>query len=175
MVLEYYQVLRSIVRRQPERRRCLTRCRHCRIFFFTDPRNTGRKDMPRGKRQDLSCPFGCREARQKHRSNQRSVAYNQSEEGRRKKRDLNQRRPAAYRGQTPASAAQPKSPPAPAAQAPWPEPVVQQVQMVVGWIEGRPVARAEILQLVTHVLRQQGMGRRRRIDHTVAWLNEHPP
>jgi hypothetical protein len=46
---------------------------------------------------------------------------------------------------------------------------------VVSWIEQRLVRRAEILQMLTKVLRQQGMGRRRRIDHTVAWLNEHPP
>jgi hypothetical protein len=59
--------------------------------------------------------------------------------------------------------------------APWPEPIVEQVQMVVSWIEGRSLGRAEILQLLAHVLRQQGMARRRRIDHTVAWLNEHPP
>jgi hypothetical protein len=57
----------------------------------------------------------------------------------------------------------------------WPESIVEQVQMVVSWIERRALERAEILQLLTNVLRQQGMGRRRRIDHTVAWLHEHPP
>jgi len=175
LVLEYYQVLRSLLRRQPHRRRCLTRCRHCRIFFFTDPRNTGRKDMPRGKRQDLGCPFGCREAHRQQESTSRSRAYYQSPEGRQKKRDLNQRRPAACRSQTPVPPTNPQNPPIPPARAPWPEPMVAPVGMVVGWIEHRHLGRREILQLLAHVLRQQGIGRRRRIDHTVAWLKEHPP
>jgi hypothetical protein len=163
------------LRQQPHRRRCLTRCRHCRIFFLTDPRNTGRKDLPRGTRQDLGCPFGCREAHRKQQSSARSLAYYQSAEGRKKKRDLNQRRPAACRGQTPAPPTPPQNPPTQPARTLWPEPIVAHVGMVVGWIEGRHVGRAEIRQLLTHVLRQQGIGRRRRIDHTVAWLNEHPP
>jgi hypothetical protein len=29
--------------------------------------------------------------------------------------------------------------------------------------------------MLAKVLRPQGIGRRRRIDHTVTWLNEHPP
>jgi len=131
--------------------------------------------MPRGKRQDLGCPFGCREAYCKQQSMQRSVAYYQSKEGRDKKRDLNQRRPAAYRSPAPVLPAQPVKPPAQPVTATWPEPIVEHVQMVVSWIEHRAVDRAEILQLLANVLRQQGMGRRRRIDHTVAWLHEHPP
>jgi hypothetical protein len=131
--------------------------------------------MPRGKRQDLRCPFGCREGHRKAQSNGRSAAYYRSKEGRKKKRDLNQRRPAAYRSPAPAPAANTKEAPAPADSGPWPEPLVEHVQMVVRWIEQRLVRRAEILQMLTIVLRQQGMCRRRRIDHTVAWLNEHPP
>lgn len=163
------------MREQPHRRRCLTRCRHCRIFFFTDPRNTGRKDLPRRKRRDLGCPFGCREAHRKQQSTARSVAYYRSKNGRRKKQDLNQRRPAACRGATPAPPTVPPSSPPQPARAPWPEPVVAHVGMVVSWIEGRQVSRAEIRRLLAYVLRQPRMARRRRIDHTVAWLNEHPP
>lgn len=181
-MLEYYQILRSLLRRQPHRRRCLVRCGHCRIFFFTDPRNTGRKDMPRGKRQDLGCPFGCRQAHRKRQSHARSVAYYRTKEGRRKKRDLNQRRPAACRGQAPVPPSgcapppvQAENPPAQPVHATWPEPIVEHVQRVVSWIEHRAISRAEILQVLRNVLRQQGIGRRRRIDHTVAWLNEHPP
>lgn len=131
--------------------------------------------MARGKRQDLGCPFGCSKAHAGRQSSARSAAYYRTKEGRRKKRDLNQRRPAACRGQAPVLPTRPAQPPAQPAQAPWPEPIVAQVQMVVGWIEHRPISRTETLQLLTHVLRQPGMGRRRRIDHTVAWLNEHPP
>jgi hypothetical protein len=88
---------------------------------------------------------------------------------------LNQRRPAACRGQAPGPPRRPAQPPAQPAHAPWLEPIVEQVRMVVSWIEHRPVRRAEILQVLANVLRQPGMGRRRRIDHTVAWLHEHPP
>jgi len=180
--LEYYQVLRSILRRQPHRRRCLTRCRHCRIFFLTDPRNAGRKDERKVGRKDLGCPFGCRKAHRRQQSTRRSVAYYQTDDGKRRKRDLNQRRPAAYRSPAPAQEAQPEPqappPPAPrpmAVQAPWPEPLVQHVRVVVRLIEGRSVSRAETLQLLAQVLRQHRLARRRKIDHTVAWLNEHPP
>jgi hypothetical protein len=131
--------------------------------------------MPRGKRKDLGCPFGCSEAHRGQESTRRSAAYYRTKEGRKKKRDLNQRRPAACRSPAPAPAAIPKNAPDPAGSGPWPEPLVDHVRLVVSWIERRPVRRAEILQLMTKVLRQQGMGRRRRIDHTVAWLHEHPP
>ena len=131
--------------------------------------------MPRGKRKDLGCPLGCSEAHRKHQSTRRSVAYYQTQEGRKKKRDLNQRRPAACRSPAPAPKAPIQSAPAQAARTPWPEPVMEYVQRVVSWIEHRHVRRADILQVLANVLRQQGMGRRRRIDHAVAWLNEHPP
>lgn len=57
----------------------------------------------------------------------------------------------------------------------WPEPLVVHVQVVVSLIERRPVSRKEILEVVAKVLRQQGLGRRRKIDQAVAWLNENPP
>jgi hypothetical protein len=47
--------------------------------------------------------------------------------------------------------------------------------MVVSLIEGRPVSRAEILQMLEQVLRQHSHARRRKIDHAVAWLHEPPP
>jgi hypothetical protein len=131
--------------------------------------------MPRGKRKDLRCPFGCSEAHRKEQSNRRSAAYYRSKEGRKKKRDLNQRRPVACRRPALAPAANTKEAPTQGDSGPWPEPLVEHVRMVVSWIEQRRVRRAEIQQLLTKVLRQQSMGRRRRIDHTVAWLNEHPP
>jgi hypothetical protein len=67
LVLAYYALLRSILRTRPELRRCLARCRHCRIFFIAHPRNAGRCD--------LRCPFGCREVQRRRQSTQRSVEY----------------------------------------------------------------------------------------------------
>ena len=164
-----------MLRRRPHLRRCLTRCRHCRIFFLTDPRNAGRADMRGVGRRDLGCPFGCREAHRRQESIRRSVAYYRTDQGRKRKQALNQRRWAASRGQAPAPAPKAGEAPPSAACQPWPEPVVEHVRVVVGLIEDRPVSRREILRMLAKVLRQPGMGRRRRLEHTVVWLKEHPP
>ena len=84
IVARYYWAIRFVIKQKPELKNYLTRCRHCQILFFTHPRNARRKD--------LSCPFGCREARRKQKSTERSVAYNRSKDGKGKKKELNQRR-----------------------------------------------------------------------------------
>jgi hypothetical protein len=64
LVGQYYVVMRySLLRDAPLLRRCVCRCRHCHIFFLTDPRNRGRRD--------LTCPFGCRRV---HRSSRTKTA-----------------------------------------------------------------------------------------------------
>lgn len=173
MVLTYYLLLRSILRAIPHLRGCLKRCRHCGIFFLTDPRNAWRKDGHEiDRRNDLGCPFGCSEAHCKEQSTRRSVAYYQSEEGKKKKRDLNQRRRRPIAPNPPKQEAEA---PSQAVACPWPEPVVEHVRVVVSLIEGRQVSREEILEMLAKVLRQQGLGRRRKIDHAVSWLHENPP
>jgi len=172
LILTYYLLLRSVLRAKPHLRRCLKRCRHCRIFFLTDPRNAGRKDERAVGRKDLGCPFGCSEAHCKQQSTRRSVAYYQTEEGKKKKQRLNQRRRALVGGKAPV---QEDEAPSRALPGPWPEPVVEHVRMVVSLIEGRPVSREEILEMLAKVLRQQGTARRRKIDHAVSWLHENPP
>jgi hypothetical protein len=212
LVLEYYVLLRSVLRTKPRLRQCLVRCGHCGIFFLTDPSNGGRKN--------LGCPFGCREAHRRRQSTIRSVAYYQDPRGKGKKRDLNQkRRPRTSQGQSPAmpplscqargtnqviptspgqSAEVPSAPVAvpEASSAAWasstapgaaePTPLLvadtssnplllDYVRMVVSLIEGRPVSPAEILEMLQTFLRQHRLGRRRKIDHTVAWLHEYPP
>lgn len=57
----------------------------------------------------------------------------------------------------------------------WNPLLLDYVRMVVSLIEGRPVSAAEILEMLRRFLRQHTLGRRRKIDHTVAWLHEHPP
>ena len=84
LVGQYYVVLRSVLRARTELRRCVTRCRHCRIFFLTHPRNAGRRD--------LGCPFGCKEAHRKRRSTRRSVEYYGTDEGKTKKKIQNGKR-----------------------------------------------------------------------------------
>jgi hypothetical protein len=76
-VLDYYFVLRSVLRDKPQVRHLLARCRHCGIFFIADPRNVGRVD--------LGCPFGCAGQHRRRCSNKRSAAYNRSPVGKLKR------------------------------------------------------------------------------------------
>jgi hypothetical protein len=166
LVLEYYVLLRSVLRAKPHLRACLTRCRHCRIFFLTHPRNAGR--------HDLGCPFGCREAHRQRASAQRSAAYYGDAAGKKRKSQINQRRPRKYHAPEPASG--PSRTPAPQRRtAPWDPAMVEHVRMVASLIEGRRVSRRQVRAMLQKVLRQHTMCRRRKIDQTVAWLNEQPP
>lgn len=158
LVGSYYVVLRSVLRDKPRLRKCLARCRHCRIFFLTDRRNAGRRD--------LGCPFGCSRAHRRHESTRRSAAYYREPEGKVKKQALNARRPSRGRKATP-------TPVAPAAS--WPGAMVAYVCVLVGLIEGRPVQRWEVLAMLERTRRQHRMVRIRRIDQAVAWFNERPP
>jgi hypothetical protein len=166
LVLEYYLLLRSVLRARPHLRTCLTRCRHCGIFFLTHPRNAGR--------HNLRCPFGCREAHRKQAAAQRSAAYYRDPKGQRKKRDHNQRRPRQYCAPAPPSD-RPRGPARRRRRARWNRLMVEHVRMVVGLIEGRRVGRRQVLQMLREVLRQHSMGRRLQIDQTVAWLHKEPP
>jgi hypothetical protein len=53
--------------------------------------------------------------------------------------------------------------------------VIGYVRVIVSLIEGRKISLEEIWQSLLHFWRQRTIGRRRKIDHTVAWLNVHPP
>jgi hypothetical protein len=169
LVLQYYLLLRSVLRTRPLLRRCLARCRHCRIFFLTHRCNAGRKD--------LGCPFGCRTAYRKRQSTERSVAYYRDAVGKNKKRALNGKRtkPKTH-GDCPAAC--PSAPSARALEngsARCNTLMLEYVRMAVSLIEARSVSRTEILQMLQRVLRQHTLVRLRKIDHAVIWLHEHPP
>lgn len=166
LVLEYYVLLRSVLRTKPHLRACLTRCRHCGIFFLTHPRNAGR--------HDLRCPFGCREAHRKRASAQRGTQYYRSPEGKRRKRTINQRRPRQYRAPEPPSD-RPRSRVPQRRRPRWNPRMVEYVRMVASLIEGHRISRGQVLRMLARHLRQHPMVRRRQIDQTVAWLNKEPP
>ena len=158
LVKQYYVVLRSVLRSRPDLRRCLSRCRHCRIFFLTDPRNAGRRD--------LRCPFGCREAHRRRCSTARSVAYYATAEGKVKKKMQNGKRvPRGVRADAVAPA---KGPELRAG-------IVRYVAMVASLIEDRRVSEAEMLQRLVRAMRQHRMARRRRMDYVVAQLRKRGP
>jgi hypothetical protein len=156
--LSYYVVLRSVLRSKPWLRKCQARCRHCGIYFLTDVRNAGRKD--------LGCPFGCRERHRQRQSTQRSVAYYREPEGQVKKRAINARRRKSPR---------PPPPPPPAPPLPESLPILEYVCVLVGLIEGRKVHLCEVVEMIEGTMRQHRMVRTRRLDQSVAWLNEQPP
>jgi hypothetical protein len=151
-VLSYYLVLRSVLRAKPWLRKCLARCRHCGIFFLSDPRNAGRRD--------LGCPFGCSRAHRQKQSTLRSVAYYREPEGKIKKQALNARR---RKNSPPSNRVQPA------------RPFLRYLCVVLGLIEGRAVALWEVEEMLERTARQHRMVRTRRIDQGVAWLHEQPP
>lgn len=155
-MVTYYWLLRSEVESRPDLEKCLTRCRHCGIIFLTHPRNAGR--------DDLGCPFGCREAHRRRKSNQRSTAYYRDESGRVKKRIQNEKRGTRAAAQ-----------PVPEVSEPCTPLMMAYLQMLISLIEGRPVGRAEILEILNRTLRQHSIVRERKIEHIVAWLNESYP
>lgn len=154
----YYVELRSVLRCKPWLRKCLARCRPCGIFFLTDRRNAGRRD--------LGCPFGCSRAHRRQASTRRSVAYYQEPEGKEKKREINARRRSRGR----------KASPAPVDPVPRGlRSILAYVCVLVGLIEGRRVKRWEVIAMLERTGRQHRMVRTRRIDQGVAWFNERPP
>lgn len=164
LVLAYYYVLRTALRTRGHLRPCLTRCRHCRIFFLAHPRNRGRKD--------LGCPFGCREAHRRRWSNERSTAHYRTAGGKEKKAVLNGKR----RG-----GGEPRSEPEVSGVAAAPEAIeleagiVEHVRVVASLIEGFSVSREEVVAMLERTVRQRSIARERRLDYVLGWLAEHFP
>ncbi len=174
-------MLRNVLRTKPHLRKCLNRCRHCRIFFISDHRNA--------KRIDLRCPFGCREAHSKQCSIQRSVEYYRTEKGKKRKQFQNNKRRSSA---TPSASATPSDTPpdlpsdspkaseqnvSPTHHQPdhYNELMVEHVRMVTSLIEGRWVSSEEILEMLAKVLRQHSMDHPRKVDYVVWKLNQVPP
>lgn len=166
LVLEYYVVLRWLLRTKPRLRSCLKRCRHCRIFFLTDPRNRGRTG--------LGCPFGCRAAHRRNGSTERSVAYNRSPAGKLKKKLYNGKRGSGCRV-PPEPEGEPAQESAGLERMEFDAGVVAYIGVVTGLIEGRRVGREEILAMLRLAMRQHSLVRERRIDYVVRRLKEQPP
>lgn len=146
---------------KPHLRKCLTRCRHCQILFFTHPRNTGRND--------LGCPFGCRQVHRRESAIKRSIEYYKSAEGKIKKRYLNARRndpvPEASQDDTPIDSCKTGIDPI----------TVLHIQLTTSLIEGRLVGLKEILRMVNHILRQHSIDKRKKMPYRGDRHHPKPP
>ena len=160
----YYAQIRSLLRERPDLRPYLKRCRHCRIFFFTDPRNAGR--------DDLRCGFGCREAHRRTRSTQRSVEFHRQHKE--KKRALNRRRYllSAKTSSPSLGVRQPRWGGAGAPSYERPTPILRHVRVIVSLIEGRHVGLNEIVAMLAKKGRQHRMARRRRRAYGVRRMRD---
>lgn len=175
-MLDYYVVLRSLLRDKPPVRPLLARCRHCGIFFIADPRNAGR--------EDLGCPFGCADVHRSRRSTERSVAYNRSPIGKLKRRQRREERIAAKRSAAAgAHAAETQDAVTTGAAAVkdggrFPVSFFAYIQVVISLLEGRRVHRDEILEMLARTRRQHSFAREKRIDYVLRRLRqeaEKPP
>lgn len=80
----YLSLLQLVLSIDPTLSPQLKHCCRCGIDFFTAKCNVNRND--------LRCPFGCREAHRKESSNKRSIEYYQTSEGKKKKKEQNNKR-----------------------------------------------------------------------------------
>jgi len=187
-VLQYYYILRSVLRANPHLKECLTKCKHCRIFFLTHPRNAGR--------DDLRCPFGCRDAHRKESSNKRSAEWYRSKRGKEKKKDLNERRfrQTSFDNSSEDLAKEESVEHKEEVVRDEPEviqdePEVVQyesevvrnkttlcyIQMLIGLIEGRLVSLDEVLEMLLKIVRQHSIDRRRRFVYAFTYPEQKPP
>jgi hypothetical protein len=83
-IQSYRTALESALRDRGELRGCCVTCCRCGIEFLTVPANAGR--------EDLRCPFGCRQLHRRQQSSRRGTDYYRTDAGRVKKKKLNDRR-----------------------------------------------------------------------------------
>ena len=149
IVARYYWAIRLVIKQKPELKRCLTCCGHCQILFFTHPRNAGRND--------LRCPFGCRQAHRRQKSAERSAAYYQSKEGKKKKVELNQRRNRIK------DMAASRSDGAAGKKIEADQAIFSHIQVAISLIEGYQVLLETIKTLVAKLLRQHRIDLRKNL------------
>jgi hypothetical protein len=165
--MEYYILLRSILRAKPHLRPCLTRCVQCHIFFLTAPSNRGRRD--------LRCPFGCREAHRKQASTRRSVAYYQGEDGKKYRRKQNARRQRWKKKGVPAPAAVGPVVSETRTAAPWSMPWLGYLRMVISLLEDRRVPFTEIRTLLRKIWKQHPLTFECARAYALRRFNKSPP
>ena len=154
----YFWTLRSVLKTHPHLRRLIKQCMHCQILIITHPRN--------GSRNDLRCPFGCRQAHRKISSAKRSKEYYRTKEGKFKKKLLNGRRksPKNIKQENDHSDA-----------CSIDRTTLYHIQLVTGMIEGRAIAFADILSMVRDLLRQHSIDMQKKPVYKCPRRQKPPP
>ncbi len=147
-----------MLRKHPHLRRLVKRCKHCQILFITHPRNACRND--------LRCPFGCREAHRKICSSKRSTKYYQTEEGKVKKKQFNDCRKKSKDSQQKDDRSD---------DLPIDQTTICHIQLMTTMIEGRSVAFKDILSLVRDLLRQHSIDLRKKPMYKRPYSRKQPP
>lgn len=180
LVRQYQNTLDSLISANPHLERCLAHCRHCGIRFLVDPRSAGR--------ENLRCPFGCRQHYRKQRSNERSKAYYRTDSGRRKKELLNARRS----GKLGRSDSAPLEDELPVDELPVDiklvldnmvlaagqvkaSPMLDYLRMVIRVVEGVEVTGEELVIHLLDAMRQHCMAYRTKADYVLCFLHDRPP
>jgi hypothetical protein len=138
-----------VLKQKPYLRECLTRCRFCQIFFITHPRNANRND--------IGCPFGCREAHRRKESTKRSVEYYRTKEGKGKKKDLNAHRYVKDILQKTSKEPGKEKIDAEDIGTAVDQPTLTYLQTVTSLIEARVVHIKEIMSMIRTILRQHSI------------------
>jgi hypothetical protein len=141
------------------------------------------------------CPFGCRQAHRKESSTKRSTEYYRTDEGRAKKKALNEQRRGSQEqhgcnvdqgggdsndtddekssGQDSKTACASEAARAP--ETVYDEVTVHYLQTLIGLIEGRWVSMDEILAMLEKIMRQHSMGKRKRFRYNFAYPRAEIP
>ncbi len=166
LVLQYYALLRSVIRTRPKLRRCLARCWRCGIYFVAAACNAGRK---------LGCPFGCADEHRRREWQRTSREYRQGSDGKRKKSAANQRQRDRQKAGAPKASCEVSEENSGALAEKFSGSLVRYVHRVVSGIEGRRVSREEIVEMLAKEKSQHSLVRQRRVDQIIRALHERPP
>jgi hypothetical protein len=156
-------VVRSVLKQKPHLRKCLKQCRHCRILFFTHPRNAGRSD--------LGCPFGCRKAHRRKNAIDRSTEYYRTKEGKEKKKHFNAARSQQNRLSEPSRDKNENDDRGTEVDGA----TVLHIQLVTSLVEGRWVGMAEIFAMLDKILRQHSIDSVVKLPYAGLCHQENPP
>jgi hypothetical protein len=156
-----------VLKDKPHRQKYLKRCRHCRIFFLTHPRNAGRND--------LRCPFGCRQAHRHKSAKARCAEYYRSQAGKIKKRYLNARRIQRDTSQkSPKESHEEELPPGVLEKA-LDKQIIIHIRTVTSLIEERMVPLEDILCMINRILRQHSIDKLERVLYVCSGRHGKPP